>query len=775
MILKKKKNKISFINSFLKIIKILIFSLGTLTLSSLVILIFFYFQSGMYERYKPYLALKKVDQVIFYKYLGFSFLEIDDYLINSIRSLKFILFSNELENTKININQKNLYNLELQRKNKINSTSEKVEKFSVAELNYKKNKYDIKLRVKGDRALHWYDKNQTSYKIDIRGEDRVWGLEEFSIQKPITRNYVYEYIFHKFLEFNGLISLKYFFVNLSLNDTKQGIYAVEEGFSKELIERNKKRNGPIFGLEEMDSISYPNVKYDLYSKSYWQLNYAQLVKNAFFKLENLKNDKLELGESFDIEKWATFFAIIDITGTFHGSTPKSVKLYYNPTNAKFEPIGFDGHYNSIIFKDFMLIDFLDPENNNCIYICSDREWYLKFFNNSEFVSLYLKKLSEISSKANIEKFINLNNKKIKFYNEQFLSEISNKDRGLYKGLGLYIYDEQYLANRSNYIQKRLEGLLKKKFDFKKDIFKKKQNKTNILLTKEIVNIDGDYILKEDIIINKDLYLEQNKKLKVDKGVKITFDQNSSLFSQGSIEFIGTENEPIIINGNNKKGSLILTDNFFKFQNVIVKNLSYPTDSSKILHGGINIINSNVEISNMKIDSSNSEDAINIISSKSIINNLELSNIVSDAIDIDFGSLVFKDISCQKIQNDCLDISGANIEGNKLTGFEISDKGLSFGEKSIGTITNVNFDQTKLGVAVKDGSKLNLSNFKSINNEYDVAVFNKKKEYEGSNLNLNYFQSNNDLNYLLGKDNKIIFNGNLLKNQSENKKINMIFY
>ena len=110
------------------------------------------------------------------------------------------------------------------------------------------------MRVKGDRALHWYDKNQTSYKIDIRGEDRVWGLEEFSIQKPITRNYVYEYIFHKFLEFNGLISLKYFFVNLSLNDTKQGIYAVEEGFSKELIERNKKRNGPIFGLEEMDSI-----------------------------------------------------------------------------------------------------------------------------------------------------------------------------------------------------------------------------------------------------------------------------------------------------------------------------------------------------------------------------------------------------------------------------------------------------------------------------------------------------------------------------------------
>ena len=61
-------------------------------------------------------------------------------------------------------------------------------------------KFDIKLRVKGDRALHWYNKDQTSYKIDLRGDDRIWGLEEFSVQKPITRNYVYEYIFHKFLE-----------------------------------------------------------------------------------------------------------------------------------------------------------------------------------------------------------------------------------------------------------------------------------------------------------------------------------------------------------------------------------------------------------------------------------------------------------------------------------------------------------------------------------------------------------------------------------------------
>lgn len=775
MIIKKKINNLKLIVWFKKFINQIIYILGSFTLITIFILSLYYFNSGMYDRYKPIAALKKIDQVLFYKYLGFSFFEIDDYLINSLKSFKFILFNNELENTRIDIDQKNLYNLELQRTNKINSISEKVKKFSFAELNHDQNEYNIKLRVKGDRVLHWYDRNQTSYRIDIRGENRVWGLEEFSIQKPITRNYVYEYIFHKFLEFNGLISLKYFFVNLSLNDTNQGIYAVEEGFSKELIERNKKRNGPIFGLEEADSINYPDVKYDLYSRAYWQSNYSELVNYALFKLENLKNSDLDLRQNFDLEKWATFFAVIDITGTFHGSIPKSVKLYYNPATAKFEPIGFDGHYNNTLFQDFILIDFLDLKNKNCSYICSDRQWYLKFFNNPEFVNLYLKKLEKLSSKNQINKFINLQKEKIKFYNNQFLSEISYKDRGLYKGLGLYIYDDNYLTDRSLYIQKRINELKNKKLNLNKDTLKEINYRKNILLADEILKQGENYILNENLIIDEDLYLGRYKKLKVEKGVKITFEKDSSLFSEGAIEFMGTKNEPIIIDGNDKKGSLILVNNFFKFKNVNINNLSYPKDKSKILYGGINIINSNVDILNMKINSSNSEDAINIISSESVINNLELANIYSDAIDIDFGTLVFKNITCKKIKNDCLDISGATVEGDKLKGYEVNDKGLSFGEKSIGKITNIDFDNTKLGIAVKDGSKLDLSNLELKNNQFHVAVFNKKKEYDGASLTLNNFKNNEKLNYLLGIDNEIFFEKKYLNNKIKNKEINKIFY
>ena len=59
------------------------------------------------------------------------------------------------------------------------------------------------------RPVHWKDKDKTSYKVDIRGDKRLWGMEEFSLQKPITRNYTYEYLFHKLLGHVDLININY--------------------------------------------------------------------------------------------------------------------------------------------------------------------------------------------------------------------------------------------------------------------------------------------------------------------------------------------------------------------------------------------------------------------------------------------------------------------------------------------------------------------------------------------------------------------------------------
>lgn len=776
MIIQKKTKKFSIITFLKKSIFKIIFTIGSISLIILLFLIFYYFNSGTYHSFKPLSLIKKIDQVIFDKYLGFSFFKLDDYIKNEIKSLKFLIFNNNLENVVIKIDQKNLYNLELQRKNKILNLNDITDQYSRALINYNKKDYKIKLRVKGDRSLHWYKGNETSYKIDLIGKDRIWGLEEFSVQKPITRNYIYEYIFHKFLEFNNLISLKYFFINLKVNDIDQGIYAVEEGFSKELIERNKKRNGQIFGLEEKLGKVYPNVEYDLYSKDYWISNYPDLTNIALSKLENIKTNNVDLGKFFDLEKWALYFAIIDLTQNYHGSLPKSVKLYYNPTTALFEPVGFDGHYNPLIFNEFILLDFLDKDNKNCDWICKQRVWYLKFLENDEFLSLYKNMLKKISQQTFVENFLKLNSEKIDYYNFQFLSESSKSDKMFRKGLGPYIYDESFLENRAKYVRFRLDQLNKNQNTIKSPnpYFLKKKN---ILENDKIKKIGNVYFLSQNLDVKSNLILPKGKILEITKGVKINFVDDYIISSYGSIIFNGTKNDPILVSSKDKVGSLILNNGNYKLKNIVFKNLSYPKEIDKILYGGINIINSNIEIENIKIISSNSEDAINLINSKSIVNNLEILDSFADGMDIDFGSLSFNNIICKNIANDCFDVSSARINGKNLKGNIIKDKGLSFGENSVGNIDNIDFQNSRLGIAVKDGSNLTIEGYTLKDNEYDIAVFNKKNEYEGAKLKLNNSNEKTDhnLSFLLGNQNTILKDNLFLNNKIDNDIINKIFY
>ena len=119
------------------------------------------------------------------------------------------------------------------------------------------------------------------------------------------------------------------------------------------------------------------------------------------------------------------------------------------------------------------------------------------------------------------------------------------------------------------------------------------------------------------------------------------------------------------------------------------NLNKPIIDDKILHGGINIIDSNLEILNTDIENSMSEDAINLVSSNSKIENLKIFNTFSDAIDIDFGVINFKNIYCENIDNDCFDVSGGKVFGEYLEANNGRDKGISFGENSIGEISLVN--------------------------------------------------------------------------------------
>ena len=337
-------------------------------------------------------------------------------------------------------------------------------------INYLNKKVPVRIRLKGDRASHYIERDKSSYKITIRGDEKIMGIKKFSFIKPRMRNYIHEWLFHELAGEGDLIKLKYNFINLKFNGNNHGLYVLEEGFDKDLIERNKRRNGPIFSiLEEFDGNIFDS-KLEIYNKNYWnKKENFQLSNYARNRFRNFLDGKLDLKEVFDTEKWAWYFALADLTYTNHGLDPRNVKFFYNPVSSLFEPVPYDGHrflrnYNKNLI-DFdhsnafeMSSECLDASINFC-----NKFLYSFFYKkegevNSDFYSKYASALYKITDGKFLSAFFNQRKNQINKINSAIYADYFFVDNVTYDkfGPGIYYFSIEDIYIRADILKKKIE-------------------------------------------------------------------------------------------------------------------------------------------------------------------------------------------------------------------------------------------------------------------------------------------------------------------------------
>lgn len=217
----------------------------------------------------------------------------------------------------------------------------------------------VKLRLKGDGLDH-IDSDKWSMRIEVRGNDHVMGMRRFSIQRPAVRSFQAEPIFMETLRHAGVLNVRYKFVNVIINGESKGIMALEEHFSKELLEHQHRREGVILRFDEgnfWDYISeggrwqegpYNNFRATRIngfrekkiSKS--PLMSAQ-YKTAVGLLRAFSNGSLPASEVFDVETTASYLAVLEIWGGWHSIQWNDIRFYFDPLSMKLEPIGYDAN------------------------------------------------------------------------------------------------------------------------------------------------------------------------------------------------------------------------------------------------------------------------------------------------------------------------------------------------------------------------------------------------------------------------------------------------
>lgn len=284
-------------------------------------------------------------------------------------------------------------------------------------------KYKVKIRLKGDQLDH-LTSDKWSFRIKVK-DNTIWGMSKFSLHHPKERNYIWEYIYHKLLKEENLVSLRYDFVRTIINGKDYGIYAVEEHFTKYLIENSKMRDAPIIKYSESSYRSdnyhpwglHDNEEYQTSLIDAFQMN--TILKDSILLeqynlgvklLDGFRNGNYKTSDVFDIEKLSRFIAISDLTGADHGMRWNNKRFYLNPITRKLEPIGFDGMPGYRIVSLIM---------NPYYLIRTDTE---KIFMDDEFLISYLKCLNRISNKSYITNFLQKYDDKIKTYVSLLKSE-----------------------------------------------------------------------------------------------------------------------------------------------------------------------------------------------------------------------------------------------------------------------------------------------------------------------------------------------------------------
>ena len=387
---------------------------------------------------------------------------------------KIISQTYDVEKIIIDINYKNFEKIKKIRqkalKNKYLLSEDS--KWSSGKLTYNDQQNKIKIRLKGMLGDHWDHAYKWSFYVKIDDDNSsIFNLRRFTLQPPKTLDFLDEWLFMKALERENLISHRTKFVELIVNGNKYGLYTLQERSMKQLIENNKRREGPVINFSNqerlVEHINKKKLGANKISNYFWrsQINPIQFKKSykgtvqekyldkAISLLESFRNKESKVDEVFDIDQMAKVMALRAIFGSTEFDVD-DLKFYYNPITNLLEPISKEVHSNATRF-----ISGYNPWvfRSDNLSISWQKPFLDLLYDDKFFYKKYLNELNNYSSNQYISKLVEENNSEFE--------EVKKILKLNFPTARLYAYDD--FKNISNYIQSTLNPIQKPYFNLLK--------------------------------------------------------------------------------------------------------------------------------------------------------------------------------------------------------------------------------------------------------------------------------------------------------------------
>ena len=619
--------------------------------------------------------------------------------------------------------------------------------------------YEAKIRQHGDWKNHIsWDNSRPLRSLDISmNNGNIINAVKYKLLIPETRFNKHEILGSLILKNLGFIVPETFQVQTKINGN-EFLMLFQEKAVKELLERNHKREGPIFEGDENLLWSYKEYyNFELENISLARLNnqnwfnkgenYQKITLNAFQRLQNAYLHYIKyyfeslkvLKPNFDKNSiFRDYYLILEAMNGTHALRPHNRKFYFNSFTNYFEPIYYDG--------DFQLNKEIKFEKN---YLYSEKD-------KKNIINLILKlKNDKFLQALKIEFYDRIIEPDEEFFNEcinQIIKNLEKINTSIQNKKAIYSINHIGEQDRDDYLKNHKKNNFNQLFI---ENFEKKNNE--YLLTLKSINNEQKYykhispeILGE--ILSKNLYdkkrtifLPKNYgESKFDSTVskikKLKFYNGEILYSKDLILEILNEDKIINIIQTNHDDWILFSNINLKQWNINFKGIKLKIkkkDFERInFYGMTGCLNFyNVKFENSRIFSSDGlcEDSINLINSTGLINLIDIKNAAADGLDADFSEVQINNLKIEYALNDCADFSKGKYNILNIDLYGCNDKGISAGEESILKLKKGLIKKSNIGIASKDSSIADVKNIIFKNVDTCFSSYNKKQEFYGSLL------------------------------------------
>ena len=597
----------------------------------------------------------------------------------------------------------------------------------------------------------------------------VVSAVQFKLLIPKTRNSENEILASLILKKLGIISPETFAVEVGVN----GIHSTmlfQENAQKELLERNYRREGPIFegdekllwSFEDFDNFELENISLSRMTNRNWfmkgdssqaiTLSAYSALQSAYLDYATNIDKALEMIITPNKKESPAFseflFALIAMNGE-HALRPHNQKIYFNAITSEFEPIYYDGN-----------VSFRRLQGNPQIHMDRPLDALLSmgFFDNVS--PNFIKKITDL---LNSEVLRVEFSDRVRAFNKSKTSKV-NFEKFFNDAIAQYFENVQYLDNK---ITNMLTDLNENKMNRKSKVKFLKAVKNSGVSQNHIQNLkvlNGKYIAtfhsgnqqtisikdvskvisrnnlngERTVFIGNNSYneLQKNvithpvsfaKKLIMSAGVEVRVSETEKILT-----FIQKkENDWVLIHSGEFNGWKIEFNGIQKTNNS--KLLTNQRFNQNGITGCINFYKSNFQNTTIKVSGGVCEDSINIINSSGALKSVSVDSAFADAIDIDFSIIDISEIYVVDAGNDCFDVSGGSYRVSNIYLNNCLDKGVSVGEGSTLFATNMELNSANIGVSSKDLSKVEILNAQLNDINVCLETLQKKQEFGGGSM------------------------------------------